>query len=108
MALSEQFRYPARKYDRAGEHIGPGMWLDVIHCANALEHGMFGEPLSTGPWWAGGYVEEYEAARVLHRDQDEEGNSTSVSIIPKTPHAADILAKADAAAHVHSTAQERP
>ena len=89
------YRGPARAF-KDGRHVGPGPWLDVIHECNRIydERNLddpdrllepFGSPESTGPWWAGGYVEEYHAFRVLHREDD------SVSIIPKTPGAAALL-----------------
>lgn len=42
-------------------------WLDLIHECNRLRPGMFGAPDRIGDWWAGGEVEEYPTARVLHR-----------------------------------------
>jgi len=46
-------------------------WLAFIHQCNEIEPGIFGEPESSGPWWAGGYVEEYADARlVLTQDED--------------------------------------
>ena len=94
-------RYPAKAYDSSGRHIGPGLWLTVIHEANRLrlEAGMepmFDGPTSTGDWWAGGYVEEYPEARVLHRDRGPDGDYTNVSIHGKTPEAEALL---DEAAH---------
>lgn len=80
-------RYPAKAYDADGNHTGPGPWLGVIHAANRIDPDLFGEPESTGPWWAGGYVEEYAHARVLHRDDD------TVSIHGKTDHGEAVLAQ---------------
>lgn len=82
-------RYPSqvpRRGDR-GFIINDLPWLDAIHAANAIDPKMFGTPDHTGPWWAGGSVEEYEHARVIHRDDD------SVSIVPKTDHGAEVLRK---------------
>lgn len=92
-------RYPAKAYDANGRHIGPGLWLTVIHEANRLciEAGrerMFDEPTSTGDWWAGGYVEEYPEARVLHRDRGPDGDYSNVSIHGKTPEAEALLDEA--------------
>lgn len=42
-------------------------WMRVIYKSNELSPGMFGTPTFLGPWWAGGTVEEYEDARVIHR-----------------------------------------
>lgn len=86
------FRYPAKRYVD-GKHVGPGPWLDLIHEANRLceEAGrplMFTAPISTGDWWAGGWVEEYPEARVLHREDE------SVSIVPRTHNAAALLTDA--------------
>jgi hypothetical protein len=84
----EHFRSEARRYDAAGRHVGPGEWLDFIHVANGVAPGTFGAPVSSGPWWAGGSVEEYADARVLHR---EDG---SVSVVSTTEHGAVVLAEA--------------
>jgi hypothetical protein len=71
-------RTAAKAFDAAGEHIGPGEWLHVVWEANRVRADTFGTPDSTGPWWAGGGVEEYAVARIIHRDDD------SVSIVGKT------------------------
>lgn len=63
-------------------------WLKVIHEANEIEPKFFGRPTEMGSWWAGGSVEEYEHARVLHR-----GDGT-VSIVGKTDHGSMILKQA--------------
>ena len=91
------FRSNARTYDAKGEHTGPGDWLIVIHAANRIAKGegtepIFDVPTSTGEWWAGGHVEEYLDARVLHREDD------SVSIVSKTDRGADLIKRA-AASH---------
>ena len=80
-------RTPAKAYDSAGKHTGPGPWLNVIREACRLAPAMFGAPTSVGPWWAGGCVEEYEDARVIHRP-----DGLSVSIVSKTERGAEILA----------------
>ena len=81
-------RTPAKAYDGTGKHTGPGPWLSVIREACRLAPGMFGAPDSLGPWWAGGHVEEYEDARVIHRPDE------SVSIVSKTERGAEVLASA--------------
>lgn len=92
-------RYPAKAYDANGRHIGPGLWLTVIHEANRLRKAaglepMFDNPTSTGDWWAGGWAEEYPEARVLHRDKGPDGHYTNVSIHGKTPEAEALLDEA--------------
>ncbi len=92
-------RYPAKAYDGEGRHTGPGLWLTVIHetnrlCIEAGREPMFDGPESTGDWWAGGYVEEYAEARVLHRDKGPDGDYTNVSIHGKTPEAEALLDEA--------------
>ena len=87
------FRSNARAYSPLGRHIGPGEWLELIHEVNrvAREEGLepvFSEPESSGDWWAGGYVEEYPEARVLHREDE------SVSVISKTDLGARLIHKA--------------
>ena len=76
--------------DHTGNHEPE--WLKVIWEANTIAdergHGkqaIFGAPESTGKWWAGGSVEEYEHARVLHR------GDRSVSIVSKTQFGAEML-----------------
>jgi hypothetical protein len=86
------FRAAAKAFNDKGEHIGPGDWLKVIHTANRLagEDVIFGEPESMGAWWAGGFVEEYPDARVLHRTDG------SVSVLSKTPRGDDLIRRAAA------------
>lgn len=89
----DHFRSPAKAYDEAGNHIGPGKWLDVVRESNrvALLFDLpepFQAPSETGKWWAGGYFEEYPTFRILHR---EDG---SVSILAKHPSARRILESA--------------
>lgn len=66
---------------RASLDSGHGpTWLDFIHACNDARPGTFGAPIAaeSGSWWAGGEVEEYPTARVLHRADG------SVSIVGKT------------------------
>lgn len=97
-------RHPARTFDADGRHTGPGPWLAVIHQANRIvkelgdTDGMFGAPDFMGPWWAGGYVEEYPTARVIFdapRDDDPDDREKTVRIVGKTPYADLIIAAAD-------------
>lgn len=53
-------------------------WLRVIWETNTVRPDTFGKPTKSGQWWAGGYVEEYDDARVLHRTDG------STSIVSKT------------------------
>jgi hypothetical protein len=82
-------RHPARAHDAEGKHIGPGPWLTLIRICNELAPETFGAPTSTGPWWAGGSVEEYPTMRVLHREDD------TVSIHGKTEAATALLERAE-------------
>jgi hypothetical protein len=93
-------RTPGKAYDAAGKHTGPGEWLTVIHEVNRIAPGTFGEPQSAGPWWAGGWAEEYADARVLHR---EDG---SVSLVSKTDRGAE-LAQAAGRLGIHADAAPR-
>lgn len=70
-------------------------WLQIIHDCNRLEPKFFGRPSYLGPWWAGGSVEEYEHARVLHREDP------SVSIIAKTEHGDEVLRAVAAKRGIH-------
>lgn len=84
------FRSNAKAFNAQGEHTGPGDWLTVIHEVNRIckEEGiepLFGSPDSTGDWWAGGYVEEYPDARVLHREDE------SVSVVSKSTLGARLI-----------------
>lgn len=72
-------RCMSRAYNEHGEHTGPGEWLQIIHESNRIHPGMFGAAESRGPWWAGGSVEEYTDARIIHRD-----DSPTVSVVSKT------------------------
>lgn len=65
-------------------------WLHVIWAANEISPGTFGEPELLGDWWAGGSVEEYADARVLHRGDG------SVSIVSKTDKGDEVLRAAAA------------
>lgn len=78
-------------------------WLRVIHEVNRLHDADGGEkgdrpfsaPEHLGPWWAGGSVEEYPDARVLHR-----GDGT-VSIVSKTERGDELLRRAAASLKIH-------
>ena len=72
-------------------------WLVFIHEANGIEPGFFGEPDSTGDWWAGGYVEEYPDARVLMRTDG------SVSIASKTERGERVIAETAKLLNIHVT-----
>ena len=86
-------RYP----DTLDAH-GVSEWLRVIWAANDVEPGTFGASFldsggpssdtASGDWWAGGYSEEYEHARVIHRGDG------STSIVAKTEHGESVLAQA--------------
>jgi hypothetical protein len=73
------------------EGPGPSEWLKLVWESNKVVPGTFGTPTSTGPWWAGGEVEEYEDARIIHR-----GDGT-VSVVSKTLVGALVLRLASAA-----------
>jgi hypothetical protein len=85
-------RYPSHIPRRLpnGITVNDLPWLEAIKTANGIDPEMFRAPEHTGPWWAGGSVEEYPHARVIHRDDD------SVSIVPKTDHGADVLRQVQA------------
>jgi hypothetical protein len=93
MVKMAHFRSAAKAFDAQGNHTGPGEWLTLIHEVNriAAEEGrerIFGAPESTGDWWAGGYVEEYPDARVLHREDE------SVSVTSKSNLGARLIRQA--------------
>jgi hypothetical protein len=71
-------------------------WLRVIHAANEVEPGMFGAPVSAGPWWAGGYAEEYADARVV---LDDDG---SARVVAKTARGESVLRQAAEASGIHT------
>lgn len=73
--------------DPSDPDSGPGEWLDLIHAVNAFDPGVFTRAESE-PWWAGGHVEEYHHARVIHRGDD------SVSVVAKTPYGTELLRRA--------------
>jgi len=93
-------RTPAKAYDSHGMHTGPGQWLEVIWEVNRVFPGTFDCPDSQGDWWAGGHVEEYEHARVIHRADE------SVSVVSKTEYGATLLAAT--AANLGITVQDGP
>ena len=68
-------------------------WLRLLWECNSIckdegDDSMFGRPSEISEWWAGGTVEEYEHARVIHREDP------TVSIVSKTDHGSEILKKA--------------
>lgn len=71
----------ARRFED-GRHVGPGEWLTVVKAANRHEQ-IFGAPESTGPWWAGGNVEEYPHARIIHRHDGDGEDDHTVSVVAK-------------------------
>jgi hypothetical protein len=88
-----QFR-SARKAAQSSFGQLHGEWLELIHEVNRLgqedelPEPVFGEPESSGDWWAGGFVEEYADARVLFQTDE------SVSVISKTKRGADLIRRA--------------
>ena len=82
-------------------------WLKVIWACNDISREwsptggddlstrMFGAP-EIGPWWAGGTVEEYPDARVIHRGDE------TVSIVGKTERGDAALARAAASLGIHT------
>jgi hypothetical protein len=91
---NETYKFPGKAYDSRGEHTGPGPWLNLIWAANDVSTGFFGQPDFTGDWWAGGYVEEYADARVIHNPDE------SVSVVPTSPFGAEVLSAAAQAVNV--------
>jgi len=79
--------------DPTGEYYPE--WLRVIHTSNDIEPGMFGKPDYLGAWWAGGSVEEYPDARVLHRGDG------SVSVVSKTERGDRVLCEAAKRLGIH-------
>jgi len=74
-------------------------WLQVIWESQAItdERGterVFGKP-ELSEWWAGGTVEEYEHARVIHRIDP------SVSIVSKTEYGHEVLVEAAKRLGIH-------
>jgi hypothetical protein len=72
-------------------------YLVLIHEVNGIAPETFGATESVGPWWAGGTVEEYADARVIHR---EDGTS---SIVAKTEHGNALIRQAAASLDIHVT-----
>lgn len=75
-------------------------WLAVIHEANQIteeagERPMFAGPISSGPWWAGGFVEEYPDARAIVPDP-ERGRQVAEGalLVSKTERGARVLRQA--------------
>lgn len=68
----------------------PGEWLKFIWATNdtCKDRGMRQISQFTvhlGPWWAGGFVEEYVDFRVIHR------TDPTVSIVGTTPYGDEII-----------------
>jgi hypothetical protein len=84
-------KFPAKAFDAQGQHTGPGPWLDLLREANGVHHDFFGEPESVGEWWAGGSVEVYPHARVIHHLDD------SVSVVALDELGDQVLTAADTA-----------
>lgn len=84
-------KFPAKTFDAQGQHTGPGPWLDLLREANGVHHRFFGEPESANAWWAGGSVEVYAHARVIHHTDE------SVSVVALDELGDQVLTAADAA-----------
>jgi hypothetical protein len=66
---------------------GHGEWISLIRQVNRIAPDTFGKP-EVGPWWAGGSVEEYPDARVIHRGDD------SISVVSKTERGDQLIREA--------------
>src|SRR5215207_8347426 len=66
---------------------GAQTWLNLVWACNDVEPGFFGAARHTGPWWAGGDVEEYRHARII-TDGD------SVRIVGTSGHGDNVIAEA--------------
>ena len=92
--------YQPKKFNDAGEHVGPGPWLDAIRAINGIVDGTFGAPTSTETvdLIGGGtnYIERYPTFNVVHATPypDTPIRST-VRIEALTPEAAELLAQVD-------------
>lgn len=68
---------------------GAGEWLRFVWDMNETDPHVVDAPVSEGPWWAGGDVEEYEDVRLIFR------MDRTVNIVGKTARGdAAILATA--------------
>lgn len=75
-------------------------WLRVIHEANGVDPDIFGAPLETGDWWAGGTFERYADADVIHRGDG------SVSLISTTARGSEALRQAADLLGIHYWGKE--
>lgn len=69
----------------AGSGLVPE-WQKFIWNCNDVSADMFGAAQHSGEWWAGGYVEEYEHARLV---QDADG--IAARMISKTEHGERVM-----------------
>ena len=77
-----------------GEEVNqPGHWLTLIREANGVHDGMFKAPV-LDDWWAGGEVEEYPDARVIHLSDNPDPFYRTVWVVPKTELGEQVLAQA--------------
>jgi len=72
---------------------GPPPWLAFISKVNLIEQGFFGQPSFVGKMDGPGNIEEYEHARVMFPASDP----STVLIVAKTEHGAEILKQASQA-----------
>jgi hypothetical protein len=75
-------------------------WLALIRECNRHKPAIFGRPESQGPWWSGGYVEEYADARVIlpaNTRTEEEG----ALVVAKTDRGGDVIRTAAHALGLH-------
>jgi hypothetical protein len=91
--------YAPRRYNDAGEHIGPGPWLDAIRAINGIRPDTFGAPTTETVDLLGGgtnYIEHYPIFDVVFATPypDVPIRST-VRIVALTPEAAELLAQVD-------------
>ena len=70
-------------------------WLPIVHATNTIDPELFGKPTHVGPWWAGGVVEDYADARIIHREDD------SRTIVSRTDRGDVALAAAAKAMNIH-------
>ena len=79
---------------------GKPEWLQVIQTCNDIaskvgEPPLFGAPTWQGPWWAGGYVEEYPDARVILPDPDRgRAREEGALLVSKTDRGDRVLRRA--------------
>lgn len=68
------------RYTHDLDGSGKPEWLRIVHAVNGIIPGTFGEPVSSGPWWAGGVCEDYPTARIIFRTD----GSVSIVAMPNT------------------------